>query len=80
MYVVTVRVLLAFGLIPFQVQSSVYLLSFHPFSQIFFFHDPLNGLLMKITWEEAPRRRTPLHLTLTHGHTRADTRDRKSVV
>lgn len=34
---VTVRVLLAFGRILFQVQSSVYLLSFHPFSQKFFF-------------------------------------------
>lgn len=41
MSVVTVRVLLAFGLIPFQVQSSVYLLSFHPLSQIFFFMIPL---------------------------------------
>lgn len=78
MHVVTLRALPAFGLFPFQVQSSVYLLSFHPFSQIFFFfHDPLIGC-----WSESLGRKQPgvgLHFislsrTDTRAQTRADTR------
>lgn len=41
---------------------------------LFFFSMIPSGLLIKITWKETPRRRTPPHLTRTHCHTRADTR------
>lgn len=77
MSVVTVRVLLAFGLIPFQVQSSVYLLSFHPLSQIFFFMIPLMDCSSKSLGRKHPG--VGLHVislsrTDTHAQTRGDTR------
>lgn len=58
---------LLFCSIPFQVQSSVYLLGFHPFSQKKKFPRVPNGLLIGATRKETPRPVTPIHRTQTHA-------------
>lgn len=51
-------------LIPLQVQSSVYLFSFHPFSHRKKFSRSPHGLWIKTTRKDTPGRVTPTHLPL----------------